>query len=155
MLTSRSLFLLRWLFLDFLCDSMHQVFLITLDKTKFATLRESILSSFSVSLKTLQHSASKAVSFSLAIPGCKLYVHKVFNAISQLMSSSNATAKVQGGLCLDVPYRHFLTIGQTACLEGQSNITESPCSVVPLNTHRVEFFLRMGKESSPKMLRMA
>ena len=61
----------------------------------------------------------------LAIPGCKLYVHKVFNAIFQLMSTSNATAKVQGGLCLDVPYQHFLTIGQTACLGGQSNITVS------------------------------
>lgn len=73
---------------------MRQVFLIPLDKTKFATLRESILSSPSVSLKTLQHLAATAVSFSLAIRGCKLYVYEVINAIAQLMSSSNTTAKV-------------------------------------------------------------
>ena len=64
---------------------MRQVFLIPLDKTKFATSRESILSSPSVSLKTLQP--------------------------AQLMSSSNTTATVQGGLCFDVAYWHFLTIG--------------------------------------------
>ena len=90
---------------------MRQVFLIPLDKTKFATLRESILSSPSVSLKMLQHLAAKAVSFSLAIPGCKLYVYEVFNAIAQLTSSSNTTAKVQGGLSFDVAYWHFWTIG--------------------------------------------
>ena len=38
-------------------------------KTKFATLRESMLSSSCVSLKTLQSFAGKVVSFSLAIPG--------------------------------------------------------------------------------------
>ena len=70
-------------FLGFLCDSLRQAFLIPQDKkTKFATLRESILSSSCVSLKTLQRFAGKVVSFSLAIPGCKLYVREVFNVIA-------------------------------------------------------------------------
>ena len=88
---------------------MHQAFLIPQDKkTKFATLRESILSSSCVSLKTLQRFAGKVVSFSLAIPGCKLYVRKVFNAIAQLPPSSKATDKVQGRLRFHVAYWRFL-----------------------------------------------
>ena len=96
-------------FLGFLCNSMRQAFLIPQDKkTKFATLRESILSSSCVSLKTLQRFAGKVVSFSLAIPGCKLYVREVFNAIAQLTRSSKAAAKVQGRLRFDVAYWRFL-----------------------------------------------
>ena len=96
-------------FLVFLCDSMRQAFLIPQDKkTKFATLRESILSSSCVSLKTLQRFAGKVVSLSLAIPGCKLYVREVFNAIAQLSRSSKAAAKVQGRLRFDVAYWRFL-----------------------------------------------
>ena len=96
-------------FLGFLCDSLRQAFLIPQDKkTKFATLRESILSSSCVSLKTLQRFAGKVVSFSLAIPGCKLYVHEVFNAIAQLPPSSKAAAKVQGRLRFHVAYWPFL-----------------------------------------------
>ena len=88
---------------------MRQAFLIPQDKkTKFATLRESILSSSCVSLKTLQRFAGKVVSFSLAIPGCKLYVRAVFNAIAQLTRSSKAAAKVQGRLRFDVAYWRFL-----------------------------------------------
>ena len=80
-------------FLGFLCNSMRQAFLIPQDKkTKFATLRESILSSSCVSLKTLQRFAGKVFSFSLAIPGCKLYVREVFNAIAQLTLSSKAAS---------------------------------------------------------------
>ena len=64
-------------FLGFLCDSLRQSFLIPPDKkTKFRSLRESILSSSLVNLKTLQHFAGKVISFSLAIPGCKLYVRE-------------------------------------------------------------------------------
>ena len=96
-------------FLGFLCDSMRQAFLIPRDKkAKFATLRESILSSSCVSLKTLQRFAGKVVSFSLAIPSCKLYVREVFHAIAQLTRSSKAAAKVQGRLRLDVAYWRFL-----------------------------------------------
>ena len=72
------------------------------------TLRESILSSSCVSLKTLKRFAGKVVSFSLAIPGCKLYVREVFNAIAQLTRSPKAAAKVQGRLRFDVAYWRFL-----------------------------------------------
>ena len=96
-------------FLGFLCDSMRQAFLIPQDKKiKFVTLRESILSSSCVTLKTLHRFAGKVVSFSLAIPGCKLYVREVFNAIAQLTCSSKAAAKVQGRLRFDVAHWRFV-----------------------------------------------
>ena len=47
-------------FLGFICDSERQVFVIPQDKrNKFATLREDILSSPFVSLKTLQRFSGK------------------------------------------------------------------------------------------------
>lgn len=96
-------------FLGFLCDSLRQSFLIPPEKkAKFAALRESILSSPLVSLKTLQHFAGKVVSFSLAIPGCKLYVREVFSTIAQLTRSSRVSAKVQGNLRSDIEYWRFL-----------------------------------------------
>ena len=55
----------------------------------------------------LQRFAGKVVSFSLAIPGFKLYVREVFNAIAQLTRSSKAAAKVQGRLRFDVAYWRF------------------------------------------------
>ena len=48
------------------------------------------------------------ISFSLAIPGCKLYVREVFSAIAQLTPSSRVVAKVQGGLRSDILYWRFL-----------------------------------------------
>ena len=99
-------------FFGFLCDSMRQAFLIprenTKKKTKFATLRVRILHSSCVSLKTLQRFAGKVVSFSLAIPGCNLYVREVFHAIAQLTHSSKAAAKVHGRLRFEVAYWRFL-----------------------------------------------
>ena len=56
-------------FLGFICDSVRQAFLIPEDKkVKFAALREDILSSPFVGLKTLQRFSGKVISFSLAIP---------------------------------------------------------------------------------------
>ena len=89
-LTSRSTFLLRW--------SFFRVFYAILCTRRFLF----------TSLKRLQRFAGKVVSFSLAIPGCKLYVREVFNAISQLMRSSKAAAKVQERVRLDVAYWRFL-----------------------------------------------
>ena len=77
-------------------------------KYKFRSLRESILSSFLVNLKTLQRFSGKVVSFSLAIPGCKLYVRQVFRAIAQLTRSSKLATKVQGGFRSDIQYWRFL-----------------------------------------------
>lgn len=87
----------------FFCDSLRQAFLIAqAKKTKFSTFHESILTFCGLSLKTQQHFTGQVVSFSLGIPGCKLSVHKVFNAIASLTRSSKAAAKVQGRLSFDV-----------------------------------------------------
>lgn len=60
-------------FLGLLCDSTRQAFVVPDDKkTKFVTVRESILSSPFVAVKTLQRFAGKVISSSLAIPGCRL-----------------------------------------------------------------------------------
>ena len=86
-------------FLGFLCDSFRQAFLLPPDeKLKFKILREQILSSPCVSVKTLQRFAGKVISFSLAIPGCKLYVRETFKAISQLCRSSKPFVRVEGNL---------------------------------------------------------
>ena len=67
-------------------------------KAKFITFRESILSSNMVTLKTLQRFAGKAVSLSLAIPSCKLYVREVFQAIAQMARSPKGSIKVNDKL---------------------------------------------------------
>lgn len=96
-------------FLGFMCDSLHQSFLIPPEKkTKFAVLREGILSSLLVSLKTLQRFGGKVVSFSIAIPGCMLYVSEVSAVIAQLTRSSRASAKVRENLRSDIEYWIFL-----------------------------------------------
>ena len=64
-------------FVGFVCDSVCQAFVITQDqRNKFATLKEDILRSPFVSLKTLQRFSGKVISFCLAIPGSKLHVRK-------------------------------------------------------------------------------
>ena len=96
-------------FLGFLCDSFRQAFLLPPDKKlKFKILREEILSSRCVGVKTLQRFAGKVISFSLAIPGCKLYVRETFKAISQLCRSSKPFVRVEGNLRTEVLYWRFL-----------------------------------------------
>ena len=75
---------------------------------KFATLREDILSSPFVSLKTLQRFSGKVISFSLAIPGSKLYVREVFKAISRHSGSSRPTVKLDANLRAEIEYWRFL-----------------------------------------------
>jgi hypothetical protein len=96
-------------FLGFICDSVRQAFLIPEDKkVKFAALRENILSSPFVTLKTLQRFSGKVISFSLAIPGCKLYVRDVFEAISRLSRSTRPSVKVEAALRSEVEFWRFL-----------------------------------------------
>ena len=96
-------------FLGFVCDSVRQAFLIPQERRiKFATLREDILSSLFVSLKTLQRFSGKVISFSLAIPGCKLYVREVFNAISRHSGSSRPTVKLKANLRAEIKFWRFL-----------------------------------------------
>ena len=65
-------------------------------RLKFKILRERILSSQCVGVKTLQRFAGKVISFSLAIPGCKVYVRETFKAISQLRRSSKPYVRIEG-----------------------------------------------------------
>ena len=76
-------------FLGFICSSRDQSFLLPADKKrKFAELRESILESKIVTVKTLQRFAGKAISFCLAVPAAKLYTREVNASISKGMKSS-------------------------------------------------------------------
>ena len=96
-------------FLGFICDSIQQAFLIPEEKkVKLKVLRENILASKTVTLKTLQQSAGKAVSFSLAIAGCKLYLREIFKAVAGLVRNSKAAAKVTGLLQSELEYWRFL-----------------------------------------------
>lgn len=96
-------------FLGFICDSSRQAFLLPPDKKlKFKVLREEVLSSSYVGVKTLQRFAGKVISFSLAIPGCKLYVREIFKAISQLCHASKPHVPVEGNLRAEVLYWRFL-----------------------------------------------
>ena len=53
-------------------------------------------------LKTLQRFAGKAVSFNLAVAGCRLYLREIFKAIAGLVR--NSAAKVTGLLPSELEY---------------------------------------------------
>ena len=96
-------------FLGFLCDSSRQTFLLPDDKRlKFRSLREQMLASRNIGLKMLQRFAGKVISFSLAVPGCKLYVRETFKVISQLSRSSRPFACIDGNLRAEILYWRFL-----------------------------------------------
>ena len=50
----------------------------------------------------------EVISFSLAIPGCKLYVCDVFKAISRLSRSTRPSVKVEAALRTEIEYWRFL-----------------------------------------------
>ena len=55
---------------------------------KFAKLREAILASKKlVQVKTLQHFLGKCISFSLAVPGAKLFIRSTAAAIASAGSN--------------------------------------------------------------------
>ena len=86
-------------FLGFISDSVLQAFLVPLDKKdKFKALREELLGSSSAPVRSLQRFAGKALSFSLAIPACKLYVRVVFKAISAVAKNSQPAVPIRGSL---------------------------------------------------------
>ena len=96
-------------FLGFICDSVRQVFLIPeYKKVKFTALREDVISSPFVALKTLQHFSGKVISFSFSIPRCRLYVRDVFKAISRLSGSTRSPIKVEAALRAEIEYWRFL-----------------------------------------------
>lgn len=76
-------------FLGFLVDSKKQAYILPeCKKLKFADLRESILGSKELTVKTLQRFAGKCISMGLAVPGCRLFCREVNLAISRAVKSS-------------------------------------------------------------------
>ena len=79
----------RILFLGFISNSVEQAFILDKDKRrKFAFLRESLLNSSYISVRSLQKFAGKVVSFSLAVPAVRLFCQQVNTAISKGIKSS-------------------------------------------------------------------
>lgn len=117
-------------FLGFLCNSVDQAFRVPDDKKhKFANLREEILESKRVGLRTLQRFAGKAVSFSLAIPGCLLHVRTIFKVVSALTKNSQTHVQVKGVLYDEIVYwRFFRSMAGLFAVETRA----SPCSYLVL-----------------------
>lgn len=95
-------------FLGFIVDSTLCAFLIPeVKKKKFADLRESILTSRSVSIKTLQRFAGKITSFSIAVPSAQLYAREIYRAISG-HTKSFRLIKITGTLRKELELWRFL-----------------------------------------------
>lgn len=78
-------------FLGFIVDSAKQAFILPHDKKHaFITLRNHILNSETVEVKTLQKFAGKCVSMNLVFPAARLYCREVNAAISRGLKNSRA-----------------------------------------------------------------
>ena len=96
-------------FLGFISDSNLQAFLVPLDKKdKFKVLWEEFLGSSSAPVKSLQRFAEKALSFSLAIPACKLNIREEFKAISTIAKNSQLPVPIWGPLLQELQEWAFL-----------------------------------------------
>ena len=95
-------------FFGFLSNSQKQAFILDEEKRrKFALLRESLLSSKFVSVKSLQKFASKVASFSLSVPAARLFCRQVNASISKGIKSSRPI-KMSKGLEEELKYWRFL-----------------------------------------------
>ena len=96
-------------FLGFISDSILQAFLVPIDKKgKFKALRQELLDSSSAPVKSIQRFAGKVLSFSLAIPACKLYVREMFKAISVVAKNSKPYVPIRGPLRQELQEWAFL-----------------------------------------------
>ena len=96
-------------FLGFISDSILQASLVPPDKKdKFKALCEELLGSSSPPVKSLQRFVGKALSFSLAIPSCKLYVRQLFKAISTVAKNSHLAVPIRGPLRQELQEWAFL-----------------------------------------------
>lgn len=87
------------IFLGFLSDSVKQAFILPEDKKeKFAALRDQLLSSKTISVRSLQKFAGKVVSFSLAVPTARLYTREVNACISRGLRRSKMTKELHAEL---------------------------------------------------------
>ena len=128
-------------FLGFLCDSSRQAFLLPDDKRlKFSSLREQMLASRNIGLKMLQRFAGKVISFSLAVPGCKLYIRETFKAIQ--LSSVDLRGRLRASTETFAPrfcIGAFWTSGRIVCLGGPSIISLFLFTLTPLRALGVQF----------------
>ena len=107
-------------FLGFFSNSILQAFLVPPNKKdKFKALREELLGPSLAPVKKLQCFAGKALSFSLAIPSCKLFTREVLKAISKVAKNSQLAVAIRG------PLRQELQEWKTGLVTylGDQNIT--------------------------------
>ena len=89
-------------------ESDKQAFTLPPDKVhRFVALRDNILSHKTVALKTLQKFAGKTTSFSLLVPGAKLYTNAAYQAISKA-SRSHKPIPVSAALKAELLHLKFL-----------------------------------------------
>ena len=99
-------------FLGFYVDSEKEAFILPDDKKdKFVALREKILSSNTVDVRTLQRFAGKCISMYLALPCSKFFSRQVNTAISVCLKNSR-DVKVEGDLRTELEFWRFLDTWQ-------------------------------------------
>ena len=93
-------------YLGFLVDSVRQAFVLTEEKRqKCLSLTRHVLSSNSTDVKTLQRLSGKYMSFSLAVPGARLFTNEIHIGISKGLRSSHPVP-ISGALREEI--RHWL-----------------------------------------------
>ena len=94
--------------LGFIVDSQRQVFMVPEDKRlSFGVLRNEILSSQTVGIKTLQRFQGKCISFLLCVPGARLFVRAIARAIS-CASKGCMPIRITGELREEIAHWAFL-----------------------------------------------
>lgn len=95
-------------YLGYFIDSSKMAFSLPGEKKmSFSKLRESILLSNFVDIRTLQRFAGKCISFCLVVPAAKLYCREVNKAISYGMKNSQMI-KVENSLKQEIEYWRFI-----------------------------------------------
>lgn len=96
------------IYLGMRCDSSVGAFFLPLSKKeKFAVLREDILRRKAIPLVLLQKLVGKCISFTLAVPGAKLFTNEMNMAIAQA-SKRKGFIKIVGPLRAEIEYWRFL-----------------------------------------------
>ena len=114
-------------FLGFLVDSVRQSFLLIEEKKqKLLSLLRLVLDSDATDVKTLQRLSGKCISFSLAIPGTRLFLNEVYNVIGKgLRYGSSKLITISGPLREELQQWLFLE-SWSGCLPWRQ---EARCQV--------------------------
>ena len=106
-------------------------------------MRDKLLGSSFAPVKSLQYFAGKSLSFSLAIPVCKLHVQEVLKAIRAVARNSKISDPIQGHLGMDFPGQMVrsltLAIGASSLSQCSATPPRGPGS--SLDRRRVLSFL--------------